>query len=54
MFKVGDIVKKNNSDVHGIIIERYFDWYKVLWLDEATQKENFNHSYPSTYMVKVS
>jgi len=52
-FYIGDIVKQKHSDVHGVIIAYNHNSYKVFWFDEDTQKENYNHSYPAFYMVKV-
>jgi len=55
-FNIGDIVKsaKRRPIVYGVIIHRYFEWYKVFWFDEETQKENFDHQYPAYYIEKVS
>jgi len=55
-FQVGDIVKsaKKCPPVHGVIINRYFGWYKVLWFDEEIEKENYNHEYPAHFLERVS
>ena len=55
-FNVGDIVKsaKKCPPVHGVIIKCdniVGENYKVFWFDENIQKENYEISYPASFMI---